>query len=103
MAAAAKTAAAGQKLRERLQKQGQAMPPSQSNQSDSPRFPINSRTGPSNSLSAAIKAVGRAKPNTPEERAKVRRYIMGVALAKGWSADIPSSWAGDGTLKGGGS
>jgi hypothetical protein len=79
------------------------MPPSQQNQSDSPRFPINSRTGPSNSLSAAISAVGRAKPNTPEERAKVRRYIMGVAKTKGWSDDIPKTWKADGTLTTGGS
>jgi len=78
------------------------MPPSQANESDSPRFPINSRTGPSNSLSAAISAVGRARPNTPEERAKVRRYIMRVARAKGWSDDIPDSWNSDGTLKSGG-
>ena len=92
-----------QNFRQLLLKKKQAMPPSQTNQSNSPRFPIKTRTGPSNSLSAAIRAVGRAKPNTPEERAKVRRYIMGVAKAKGWSADIPSSWAADGTLKTGGS
>ena len=79
------------------------MPPSSANESDSPRFPINSRTGSSNSLSAAISAVGRAKPNTPEERAKVRRYIMKVARAKGWSADIPDTWQSDGSLSGGGS
>jgi hypothetical protein len=79
------------------------MPPSSANQSDSPRFPIATRTGPKNSLEAAIRAVGRARPNTPAERAKVRRYIMGVARAKGWSADIPSSWQSDGTLSGGGS
>jgi hypothetical protein len=91
------------KLRKNLQNKGQAMPPSKTNQSDSPRFPITSRTGPSNSLAAAIRAVGRAKPNTPEERAKVRRYIMGVAKTKGWSADIPSSWKPDGTLTTGGS
>jgi hypothetical protein len=79
------------------------MPPSSSNKSDSPRFPITSRTGPSNSLSAAISAVGRARPNTPEERAKVRRYIMGVAKTKGWSDDIPKTWKSDGTLTTGGS
>jgi hypothetical protein len=78
------------------------MPPSPKNESNSPRFPINTRTGPTNSLSAAIKAVGRAKPNTPEERAKVRRYIMGVAKSKGWSDDIPPSWKPDGTLTTGG-
>jgi hypothetical protein len=86
-----------------LLKKKQAMPPSAQNQSDSPRFPINSRTGPSNSLSAAISAVGRARPNTPEERAKVRRYVMKVAKAKGWSDDIPKTWKPDGTLTTGGS
>jgi hypothetical protein len=79
------------------------MPPSSQNESDSPRFPIKTRSGPSNSLSAAISAVGRARPNTPEERAKVRRYIMRVARAKGWSDDIPDTWQSDGSLKGGGS
>jgi hypothetical protein len=91
-----------QKQLSRLRKLGQAMPPSQTNQSDSPRFPINSRSGPSNSLSAAIASVGRAKPNTDAERAKIRRYIIRVARDKGWSADIPSSWNPDGSLKGGG-
>jgi len=85
-----------------LQKQGQAMPPSPANDSDDPRFPIQSRSGPSNSLSAAIQAVGRAKPNTPEERAKVRRYIIKVANSKGWGDDIPDTWNSDGTLKTGG-
>jgi hypothetical protein len=85
----------------KLRRVGKAMAPSQTNQSDNPRFPISTRTGP-NSLEAAIKAVGRARPNTPAERAKVRRYIMGVARQKGWSADIPSSWNSDGTLKSGG-
>ena len=85
-----------------LKKRGQAMAPSSSNESDDPRFPITARTGP-DSLSNAIAAVGRARPNTPEERAKVRRYIIGVARAKGWSADIPDTWNSDGTLKTGGS
>lgn len=86
-----------------LKAKGQAMPASKANDSDDPRFPINSRSGPSNSLSAAIRAVGRARPNTPEERAKVRRYIIKVARAKGWSDDIPSSWNSNGTLTTGGS
>jgi hypothetical protein len=89
--------------RKNLQKIGQAMPPSQANASDAPRFPIKTRSGPSDSLSAAIHAVGRARPNTPEERAKVRRYIMRVAASKGWSADIPDNWNSDGSLKDGGS
>jgi hypothetical protein len=89
--AATGTAVAGQKLRQRLQQKGQAMPPSKSNQSDSPRFPIQARTGP-NSLASAIKAVGRARPNTPAEHNKVRAYIKRVAKAKGWHSDIPDSW-----------
>src|SRR5262249_40929441 len=89
-----------QEQRKGLQKQGRAMPPSSTNQSDSPRFPIKTRKGKSNSLEAAIKAVGRAKPNTDEERAKVRRYIMRVAGRNGWSADIPSTWNSDGSIGG---
>jgi hypothetical protein len=68
------------------------MPPSQHNKSDAPRFPIKTRSGPSNSLHAAIRAVGRARPNTPEEHAKVRAYIKRVAKKKGWHSDIPDSW-----------
>jgi hypothetical protein len=79
------------------------MPPSSKNASDSPRFPIGGRGPGPGTLDAAIKAVGRAKPNTPAERAKVRRYIMRVAAQKGWSADIPDTWQSDGTIKGGGS
>ena len=67
------------------------MPPSQTNKSNSPRFPIQARTGP-NSLASAIKAVGRARPNTPAEHEKVRRYIKRVAKAKGWGKDIPDTW-----------
>jgi hypothetical protein len=82
------------------------MPPSSKNASDSPRYPIKVRGSASNpvpgSLAAAIRAVGRAKPNTPEERAKVRRYVMKVARQKGWSDDIPDSWNSDGTITGGG-
>jgi hypothetical protein len=81
------------KQRQSLQKKGQALPPSQSNQSDAPRFPITQRTG-KDSLASAIKAVGRARPNTPEEHAKIRRYIKKVARAKGWGKDIPDSWNG---------
>jgi hypothetical protein len=67
------------------------MPPSQHNASNAPRFPIQARTGP-NSLASAIKAVGRAKPNTPAEHSKVRSYIKKVAKAKGWHSDIPPTW-----------
>ena len=91
------------KQRKALQAKGQAMPPSQANESDAPRFPIKGRGPGPDTLQAAIHAVGRARPNTPEERAKVRRYIMRVAASKGWSADIPDNWQSDGTLKGGGS
>ena len=92
-----------QEARKRLQAKGQALPPSSKNESDSPRFPIGGRGPGPGTLAAAIRAVGRARPNTPEERAKVRRYIIRVARQKGWSADIPDNWNSDGTLKGGGS
>lgn len=90
-------AVATKSQREKDQAKGQAMAPSSKNKSDAPRFPIERRTG-DNSLASAIKAVGRARPNTEEERAKVRRYIMRVARAKGWSADIPSNWNSDGSI-----
>lgn len=96
--AAPGTAVAGQKLRQRLQAKGQAMPPSQKNKSNSPRFPIQARTGP-NSLASAIKAVGRARPNTPAEHARVRAYIKRVAKKKGWHSDIPDSWSKKGAAK----
>lgn len=89
-----------QEFRKKLQARGQAMPPSAANESDSPRFPIKQRTG-KDSLASAITSVGRALPNTPEEHAKVRRYIMKVAREKGWSADIPDSWNANGTTKDG--
>lgn len=88
---------ATQAQRERDRAKGQAMAPSSKNKSNAPRFPIERRTGP-NSLASAIHAVGRARPNTDEERAKVRRYIMRVAARKGWSADIPSNWNSDGSI-----
>lgn len=81
-----------------LKKQGKAM----ANASGDPSFPIKQRAG-SDSLANAIRAVGRTRPNTPEQRAKVRRYIIGVARKNGWSADIPDTWNSDGTLSTGGS
>jgi hypothetical protein len=90
-------ATATKEQREKDQAKGQAMAPSSKNKSDAPRFPIERRTG-DNSLASAIKAVGRARPNTDAERAKVRRYIMRVARSKGWSSDIPSNWNSDGSI-----
>ena len=84
-------AVANLKERQAAQKRGAALPPSKTNQSDAPRFPILRRTG-EDSLASAIKAVGRAKPNTPEEHARIRRYIKKVARAKGWGSDIPENW-----------
>jgi hypothetical protein len=92
-------AVANKAQREKDRAKGQAMAPSSKNESDSPRFPIERRTG-DNSLASAIKAVGRARPNTDEERAKVRRYIMRVARSKGWADDIPPSWNSDGSIGG---
>ena len=83
------------KERQSLQKRGQALPPSQQNQSDAPRFPIKQRTG-KDSLASAIASVGRARPNTPEEHNRIRAYIKRVAAKRGWSADIPSSWKSGG-------
>jgi hypothetical protein len=75
------------------------MPASSGGSGDQPRFPIPNTAY----LSKAIRAVGRAKPNTPEQRAKVRRYIIKRANALGASDSIPDNWNSDGTLKGGGS
>jgi len=79
------------KQRQALQKKGQALPPSSTNQSDAPRFPIKQRTG-KDSLASAIQSVGRARPNTPAEHNRIRAYIKRVAKAKGWFADIPDAW-----------
>lgn len=49
------------------------------------RFPINNKAD----LQKAIQAVGRAKP---EDRAKVRSFIVRRAKALGLSNLIPSSW-----------
>jgi hypothetical protein len=79
---------------ERIQaaKKGQALPGKNGNP---PRFPITD----ADSLDKAIHAVGRARPNTEEERAKVRRFIISRAKALGLSSRIPSSWNADGSLK----
>jgi hypothetical protein len=73
-------------------KRGQAMPGVKGNP---PRYPILTRKGPSNSLEAAIHAVGRGSG----DHDAIRRYIMRVAKAKGWSADIPDNWNADGSTK----
>lgn len=57
-------------------------------------FPIRNRTD----LSNAIRAVGRVRPNTEAERAKVRRYIIRRARAIGATNLIPESWNSDGSL-----
>lgn len=59
------------------------------------RFPIENKA----QLSDAIRAVGRVRPNTPEARAKVRRYIIRRARALGAASMIPDSWNSDGSLK----
>jgi hypothetical protein len=76
--------------RRAAQKKGQAMPGKKGNP---PRYPILARKGPSNSLEAAIRAVGRGSG----DHSVIRRYIMRVARAKGWSADIPDNWNSDGS------
>lgn len=79
----------------KLQKQGKAMPPTPGG--DRPRFQIRN----ADDLDNAIKAVGRARPNTGPEHDKVRRYIAQRAKALGLSSKIPDTWADDGSLKSG--
>lgn len=57
-------------------------------------FPIPNRE----SLEDAIRAVGRARPNTDEHRAAVRRHILKRAKALNAMNLIPSSWNRDGSL-----
>lgn len=59
------------------------------------RFPITNR----DRLERAIKAVGRARPNTEAERRLVRRHIMREARRLGLSRLIPDNWSSDGSLK----
>lgn len=74
--------------RERLRKQGKALP----SQSGGPgRFPIPNVAY----LDKAIKAVGRAKG----DHALVRRYIIRRANALGASSHIPDNWNSDGSTK----
>ena len=80
-----------QQERERLAKQGKAMP----SDDGGGRFPIRNRAD----LLRAIQAVGRVRPNTEEARAKVRRFIIKRARELGLTSLIPDSWASDGSLK----
>lgn len=57
-------------------------------------FPIPNR----GSLEDAIRAVGRARPNTPEQRAKVRRHIIKRARELNASEMIPETWRSNGTM-----
>lgn len=72
--------------RRRAEKSGAAM--------DGGRYPIETKED----LRNAIHAVGRARPNTDAERAKVRRHIMKRARALGLTDLIPDSWNSDGSL-----
>ena len=60
-------------------------------------FPIPNR----DSLEDAIRAVGRARPNTPAQRAKVRRHIIKRARELGASNKIPDTWKSNGTMSDG--
>lgn len=77
----------------KLVQKGHAMPAP--NQDRPGRFNIRNRS----ELSDAIRAVGRAKPATEEERAKVRRFIIKRARELGATDMIPDNWGGDGSLK----
>lgn len=57
-------------------------------------FPVPNR----DSLGDAIRAVGRARPNTPQQRAKVRRHIIKRARELGASNMIPDTWRANGTM-----
>jgi hypothetical protein len=74
--------------RKRLVKSGKAMPDSGTGSGG--RFPIRNASD----LRKAIKAVGRARP---EDRDKVRRYIMRRARELGLSNLIPDSWKSGGS------
>jgi hypothetical protein len=75
--------------RRRFARQGIAMPDGS--------FPIPNRE----SLEDAIHAVGRTRPNTPQQRARVRRHIIKRARALNAIGLIPDTWNSDGTLKDG--
>lgn len=68
-------------VRKKLAKQGKAVPDS----SVGGRFPIRNEAD----LKKAIQAFGRAKP---EDRDKIKRFIMSRARALGRADLIPDSW-----------
>lgn len=72
--------------RERLARQGKAMPGG--------RFPIRNRSD----LSNAIRAVGRSKGGEAGRNA-VRRWIIKRARALGLTSMIPDTWNSGGSLK----
>lgn len=51
------------------------------------------------SLQDAIRAVGRARPDTERRRNAVRRHIIKRARALGATDQIPENWNSDGSLK----
>lgn len=62
-------------------------------------FPIRSGEHGAEDLSNAIRAVGRARPNTEARRSAVRRHIIKRARSLGMTDQIPDSWNSDGSLK----
>jgi hypothetical protein len=77
--------------RRKLAGQGKAMPDPGGSGG---RFPIRNR----DDLAKAIRAIGRAKP---EDRAKIKAFIIRRAKALGLSNMIPSSWTSSTTPKAG--
>lgn len=75
--------------RQALAAKGQAIPNKESGGS----YPVRNRA----ELKDAIQAVGRA--GSPEDMAKVRRYIMRRARALDLASMIPPNWNPDGTTK----
>lgn len=75
--------------RKTLAKKGQAIP----NKDSGGSYPVRNRA----ELKDAIQAVGRA--GSPEDQAKVRRFIMKRARALDLSSMIPPNWNPDGTTK----
>lgn len=73
--------------RKQLAKAGEAMPDGS--------YPIRN----SADLSNAIQSVGRA--GSPEDQAKVRRFIIKRARALDLTSKIPQNWNSDGTTKSG--